>query len=206
MLHSKQWLVISMALISTFAVVAQLYLMLINRVESIPETLIRFFSFFTILTNSLVAVMFICLWLFPKHSFFKSVKTQTAITVYILVVGLVYNTVLRFIWQPEGLQKLVDELLHTVIPVATFVFWWLFTHSKTLQYKHILPWLLYPFLYLIVILARGHISGFYPYPFVDVTQLGYPKVVVNSLWVVLVFVGIAVLLVKLSKHKPFQPT
>jgi hypothetical protein len=69
-----------------------------------------------------------------------------------------------------------------------------------------LPWLLYPFLYLIVILARGHISGFYPYPFVDVTQLGYPKVVVNSLWVVLVFVGIAVLLVKLSKHKPVQPT
>jgi hypothetical protein len=206
MLQRKQWFAISMAIISTFAVVTQLYLMLLNRVESVPETLIRFFSFFTILTNSLVAVMFISLWFFPKQQFFQSVKTQTAITVYILVVGLVYNTVLRFIWQPEGLQKVVDELLHTVIPVATFVFWRLFTHSKTLQYKHILTWLLYPFLYLIAVLARGHISGFYPYPFVDVTQLGYSKVVVNSLVVVLVFVGIAVLLVKLSKHKPVQPT
>ena len=66
--------------------------------------------------------------------------------------------------------------------------------------------MLYPFIYLIAILARGHVSGFYPYPFVDVTQLGYPKVLVNSLMVVLVFVGIAVLLIKLSKHKPFQPT
>jgi hypothetical protein len=132
MLQRKQWFAISMALISTFAVLTQLYLMLINRVESLPETLIRFFSFFTILTNTLVAVMFISLWLLPKYHFFQSVRTQTAITVYILVVGLVYNIVLRFIWQPEGLQKLVDELLHTFIPLATFVFWWMFTHSKTL--------------------------------------------------------------------------
>lgn len=204
MIKRKYGFVIGMALISTFAVVAQLYLSLFNRVESVPETLVRFFSFFTILTNSLVAVMFISLWLFPKHHFFQSVKKQTAITLYILVVGLVYNTVLRFIWQPEGLQKVVDELLHTFIPMATFVFWWLFTHSKTLQYKHIVPWLLYPFLYLIAILARGYLSGFYPYPFVDVTQLGYPKVVANSLLVVLVFVGIALFLVKLSKHKGIQ--
>uniref|UniRef100_UPI0040490386 Pr6Pr family membrane protein n=1 Tax=Gelidibacter sp. TaxID=2018083 RepID=UPI0040490386 len=206
MLQRKQWFAIGMVLISTFAVVAQLYLMLNNRVESLPETLIRFFSFFTILTNTLVAAMFISLWLLPKYHFFQSVRTQTAITVYILVVGLVYNTVLRFIWQPEGLQKLVDELLHTVIPVTTFVFWWFYTNSKTLVYRAIFPWLIYPFLYLLTVLARGHISGFYPYPFVDVTQLGYPKVVVNSLWVVLVFVSIAVLLVKLSKHKPVQPT
>lgn len=206
MLQRKQWFALCMALISTFAVVAQLYLMLLHRVDSIPETLLRFFSFFTILTNCLVAVMFISLWMFPKQQFFQSVKTQTAITLYILIVGLVYNSVLRFIWKPDGLQKIVDELLHTVIPIVTFVFWWLFTHSKTLQYKQIVQWMLYPFIYLIAVLARGHISGFYPYPFVDVTQLGYPKVLVNSSVVVLVFVGIAVLLVKLSKHKPIQPT
>jgi len=45
----------------------------------------------------------------------------TAITVYITIVGLVYNVILRFLWKPEGLQFIVDELLHTVIPLLLLV-------------------------------------------------------------------------------------
>ena len=46
------------AIIVWFAVLAQFYLIIENRVAPVTETIIRFFSFFTILTNILVAVYF----------------------------------------------------------------------------------------------------------------------------------------------------
>ncbi len=79
-----------------FALIAQLYLIIRNRVTAIPETIIRYFSFFTILTNILVAVCCTILLLNKKKSlfnFFSNPKTITAITVYITVVGLVYNLI-----------------------------------------------------------------------------------------------------------------
>jgi hypothetical protein len=46
------------ALIGWIALIGQFYLILENRVVSVPETIIRFFSFFTILTNIIVAVCY----------------------------------------------------------------------------------------------------------------------------------------------------
>ncbi|WP_009036052.1 Pr6Pr family membrane protein [Indibacter alkaliphilus] len=76
------------------AVVLQYYLMLENRVVGILETTIRFFSFFTILTNALVAVYFTVQAKAGNtnpQSFWNKPGTLTAITLYILVVGLVYQ-------------------------------------------------------------------------------------------------------------------
>jgi len=87
------------AIIAWFAVVVQFYLLIVNRVTSIPETIIRFFSFYTILTNILVALCFTFLLLKPKSGwvrFFSKPATITAIAVYITVVGIVYNIILRF--------------------------------------------------------------------------------------------------------------
>ena len=79
-----------------FALTLQFYLMLGNRVVSIPETIVRYFSFFTILTNILVALYASFLLLKPGSrlgNFFSKPATGTAITIYILVVGIVYNTI-----------------------------------------------------------------------------------------------------------------
>jgi len=46
------------AVITWLAVLLQFYLTIENRIASIPETIIRFFSFFTILTNTLIAICF----------------------------------------------------------------------------------------------------------------------------------------------------
>lgn len=61
-----------------------------------------------------------------KKSFSKLLLTDgtiTAITVFILIVGSVYQIVLRSIWEPTGLQFIVDELLHTVIPLYMLGYW-----------------------------------------------------------------------------------
>ncbi|HXL57753.1 MAG TPA: Pr6Pr family membrane protein [Chitinophagaceae bacterium] len=90
---SQTFLVIG-TIMGWIAVVSQFYLIIVNRVASVPETILRFFSFFTILINTLVALCFTFLLLRPASNwgrFFSNPKTLTAITVYISMVGIVYN-------------------------------------------------------------------------------------------------------------------
>ena len=100
------------AAIGWFTLLLQLYLIFANHVASVPETIVRYFSFFTILTNILVAISFTQVYLKgvnEKGIFFVRPKTLTATVVYITVVGLIYNVILRFLWAPVGMAKLVDE-------------------------------------------------------------------------------------------------
>lgn len=193
----KKHLSLIFASITWFAVIAQYYLMIENRVTPIIETSIRFFSFFTILTNSLVAIYF-TLSILKKKNIDKP-GTLTAVTVYITIVGIVYQIILRPIWKPTGLQMIVNELLHSVIPLLVILFWYLYEEKKTLTYKQLPMWLIYPFVYLLYILVRGSISNFYPYPFVDVANLGFAKVLSNSAILMLVFISIAALFITLGK-------
>ncbi|MEO6187639.1 MAG: Pr6Pr family membrane protein [Ginsengibacter sp.] len=181
-----------------FALIAQFYLIIANRTASVAETVTRYFSFFTILTNLLVIICSTILFFGKdrsKNTFFYRPQTIAAIAVYITVVGLVYNLILRFLWQPQGLQFVVDELLHTIIPILFILFWLLFVPKSGLRLKDIFPWLLYPFFYIIYILIRGAFSGFYPYPFINVNELGYNKVFLNSGILVAVFVVFSLLFV-----------
>lgn len=68
----------------------------------------------------------------------------TAILVYIMTVGLTYNTVLRSLWKPQGLQLLADNLLHSIIPFLYLVFWIFFVKKQSLQWKDVFSWLVYP--------------------------------------------------------------
>ena len=105
--------------IGWFAVLSQFVLMIQNRQADITETVIRFFSFFTILTNILVALFFTVSALKSKSRLSRVLLMDgsiTAITALILIVGSVYQLVLRSIWEPTGLQLIVDELLHTITP------------------------------------------------------------------------------------------
>jgi hypothetical protein len=190
------------AVIGWIALILQLYLIIVNRTASIPETLLRYFGFFTILTNILVTVSLTMVYLkgiSEKGHFLTRPKTLTATAVYITIVGLVYNVILRFQWAPEGLAKIADELLHSLMPVLFIFFWVKFVPKQNIQWKNILPWLIYPLLYLIYSLVRGSVVQWYPYPFVDVTALGYSKVFVNSAMVTAAFLVIAVLFAGIAK-------
>ena len=192
------------ATLGWFAIFLQFYLMILNRVASVPETIVCFFSFFTILTNILVAICFTVIWIKPKNKwelFFLNNKTQTAITLYILIVGIVYNLILRLLWAPTGFQKVADELLHLLIPLLAFVYWFFVTNKINLMYNDIFLGLIYPFVYLVYILIRGHFYNFYPYPFVNVIQLGYKTVFINCFFMVLAFLIVGILLIGISKMK-----
>lgn len=154
------------AVIGWFAIIIQLYLIIANRVVSVPGTLLRFFSFFTINTNILVALCFTFIFLKSKSrlgKFFQQPSTITAIVVYITIVGIVYNVILRSTWDPQGLAMVADELLHSLIPVLFIFFWLLFV------------------------------------PFVNVTEIGYNKALLNAGGVLLVIFLLSLALIATGK-------
>lgn len=190
--------------IGWFAIIAQFFLMLENRQADIPETIIRFFSFFTILTNILVALfltasLFI-LKKFPFKLFFVK-GTLTAITTFIVIVGLVYQIVLRQIWEPTGLQYIVDELLHTIIPLFMLGYWFFNIRKEDLLLKPVFNWLIYPSIYLVFIIVRGNISGYYPYPFLNIKEIGYESVLLNITVIFTITIVIMIALSFIGKFK-----
>ncbi|WP_316823035.1 Pr6Pr family membrane protein [Pedobacter gandavensis] len=185
-----------------FALITQFYLIILNNDIPVIEAISRYFSYFTILTNIMVALCFTILFfdINKKENFFSlKSRTLTAVTLYIFVVGLVYNLILRFTWQPQGLQRIVDELLHLFIPVLFLIYWLVFDPKTGLKWSYAISWLIYPFAYLVFILVRGSFSGFYPYPFVDVLTLGYHKVMMNSFYLLILFLALSLLLIWIGK-------
>ena len=191
-------------LVEWFALIAQLAL----HVQAVPtgltESLIRFFSFFTILTNILVAVYATVLLTSPANKqsgFFFSASTQTAIALYIIVVGLIYNIVLRQLWDSTGLQAVLHDLLHTLAPLLLLIYWWKWVNARSLTFRNIPSWLVYPAVYAIIVVIRGHWPNWYPYPFLDAGKIGYSKVLINSAGLVIVFLVFSFLFVFLGKRK-----
>lgn len=187
-----------------FAVIAQFIVMLQNRVADVPETIIRFFSFFTILTNILVALYFTSKFfgiVKGPFSIFSKRSTLTALTAFILLVGIVYQVILRGIWEPTGLQRIIDELLHTIIPVYFLVYWFLYANPSDIKFRPTLNWLAYPLFYFFYVIFRGHFSGFYPYPFLNVTEIGYSGVAKSFVAICGFTVLLMVLLVVFGKKK-----
>lgn len=189
------------AVIGWAAVVAQLYLILANRTHSVTTTVVQFFSYFTILSNILVAFCF-SMQIVKKGGnslFWKRPGTQAAIAVYIMVVGIVYNAVLRFLWAPTGAQQWVDECLHLLIPLYFLVYWIIYASKKGIQWVDAFAWLLFPFLYLVYVMVRGALTDLYPYPFLDAYNHGYQKVALSSGIILLLFLMLSLAIISASK-------
>ena len=199
--YYRHWL-IGGTIIAWFAVLLQAYLAYRHIQGSRSLTILRFFSFFTIQSNILVGIYFLARWKWPGSGigrFFSKPGNATAIAIYITVVGIVYNLILRALWSPHGWQQLADEILHVVVPILFFLFWFIFVPKDSLRWKNSLPWLIYPLCYLIYILIKGIVSMEYPYPFLDVNALGYERVFVNAGAVCLGFQTVSLLYIAIAK-------
>lgn len=192
------------ALLVWATVILQFILIIQNRTYSVPETIIHFFSYFTILTNILVACCFTALAIEHKPyktTFFADPGVLAATVVNITIVGSVYNLILRALWTPTGLQLVADELLHTIIPLLYITVWLTITPKTHLHWSRVFNWLLYPLGYFIIILFQGSLSNFYPYPFINVTELGWPQVIINSIFITAAFILLSLLVIFVSRIK-----
>jgi len=183
---SRHRLCLLLAILGWSGLAIQLELVLFARWQSgasVVGGLVSYFSFFTILTNTLAASVLTCAADTPPskaRAFFLQPWVSSGIAVSIIVVGAAYSLLLRQLWQPEGLQWLANEILHDVMPVLFTLYWWFYVPKGLLRVSHIGLWMLYPLLYFAYILLRGHLLGVYPYPFVDVEKLGYWQTFINA--------------------------
>jgi hypothetical protein len=160
--------------------------------------LMSFFSYFTVLSNTLVATVLTCAATSRESTarrWFLQPWVSSGIAVSITVVSLAYNLLLRHLWHPQGWQWLADELLHDVMPLLFILYWWRCVPKGRLRVGHIGLWVIYPLAYFAYSLLRGHVLAVYPYPFIDVEKLGYPQVFINAGGLLLGFVLIALLLI-----------
>ena len=194
---SKRRLYTALAVLGWCGLAIQLEMVLISRWTSgasLVGGLVSYFSFFTILSNTLAAsVLTYAADSRPSkgRSFFLQPWVSSGIAVSIIVVGVAYSLLLRQLWQPQGVQWLANEILHDVMPVLFTLYWWFCVPKGLLRVSHIGLWMLYPLLYFAYILLRGHLLGVYPYPFVDVEKLGYWQTFINAGGILAGFVAVA---------------
>ena len=169
--------------------------------HSIAVTLGTLLWFFTITTNLLVAVVFTAIA--ASKAVAPGVVGGT--TLSILLVGVIYGLLLRGLQELSGGSLLANTLLHVVTPILVPLFWLAFVGKGRLTRRDPLQWAIYPLAYLIYILARGAVTGRYPYPFINVTQLGWPRTALNAILISAGFLLAGYALVALDARLP-RPT
>ncbi len=189
------------------ALALQFYLsthLAINRGNGFLGGLITYFSYFTILTNILVALALTAPLVRVRSSlaeFLSRPTVNTGIAASIALVGIAYALLLAHIWDPKGLQLVADVLLHYVMPVLFLVYWWVAVPRGDVRWRHVSRWMLYPVLYFLYAMVRGALSAVYPYPFIDASELGYTRALANAVGILLGFSAVALLLVALGRLK-----
>ena len=159
---------------------------------------VNFFSFFTILTNILVALALTLPALIPHSApgqFFARPSVRTAITCYIAIVMAVVYFILRHIQDLEGLNLLCDIILHYVMPALFIIDWLCFVPKGTLRFSDTPKWLIYPVVYLGWTFIHGAYSGFYPYPFLNADELGVARVLQFEAILLAIFLALGLILV-----------
>ncbi|HZV37380.1 MAG TPA: Pr6Pr family membrane protein [Pseudoxanthomonas sp.] len=176
------------------------YVLLLGLVrESIGSWMgtLRYFSYFTILSN--VGVLLVAVHAaLASPGFFASARGRGALALYIGVTGAIYFLILRHLWQPQGAQWWADTGLHYASPLLYWVWWLGFVPHGALRRGDVPRWLLFPLAYLAWALLRGEWVHEYPYPFIDVGQIGWSKVARNALGVLAMFVAVGGLIVWLD--------
>jgi len=147
----------------------------------------RLVSYFTIQSNILVAVAAYTLVRDPHRDGRWWRVMRLAGFVGITVTGLVHWFLLRPLLDLEGANWWADKLLHVAVPVLACIGWVAFGPRPRVTGRVAWEAIAWPFAWLAYTLAIGAASGWYPYPFLDVSLHGYGRVLLASAGVTVLF-------------------
>jgi hypothetical protein len=181
---------------------------IVQLAHQIPDgtafTITNFFSFFTIESNLLAIGLFLVLGMasIRGKSTDNMIFFRGAVTLYMLITGIIYGLLL------SGLQShlqttipWVNTVVHYLMPVIVLGDW-LIDLPRTpygVSFKKGLLWLGFPFAYLTYGLIRGHVTNWYPYPFLNVDKHGYLEVGITCVIISLTAIGLIWILARLSR-------
>jgi hypothetical protein len=204
------------SLIVTFGLVLQLFLSITapngdGSFESVPDRIVNFFSFFTVLSNVAVAATtgLVAIRLHRPSTLFRTLRLDGVVA--IAVTGVVFHLVLAELQELTRWNALADGILHTISPLLAVLGWVLFGPRGALSPRVVLLAVIAPVAWIVYALVRGAIvldrSGnhYYPYPFMNVGVHGYPTVLLNVSLVAVLFLAVSFAALALDRHLPGVP-
>lgn len=151
----------------------------------------RLFSYFTIQSNLIVLAAAIVVVLSPLRDgpIWRVVRLDALIG--ITITGLVYAIVLAPQVHLTGAALVATIGFHYISPWAAVLAWLVFGPRPRMTWLTVLGAFVWPVLWLVYIFAQGAFTRWYPYPFLDVTKLGFADAVRNALFVLLIGIVLA---------------
>jgi hypothetical protein len=200
------------AVVAWFAVVFQLVLVIQGSavlVEDDPpgmgERIYRFFAYFTIQSNILVALSSTVLARNPVDDRQAWRVVRLAGLVGITVTGLVHFFLLRPLLDLDGADWVADKLLHMVVPVLAIAAWAWVGPRPRCTWREAAYALVWPLVWLVWTLVVGQVDGWVPYPFLDAGDEGWGAVAVVSVGITALFVALFALFIWLDRKLPPAP-
>jgi hypothetical protein len=182
--------------------------------DRIGNLFVNFFSFFTIDSNVGAVVVFaigavLLLRGDPVPHWFAVLRA--AVTSYMAVTGIVYNTLLRGVNVSEGsVLPWSNEVLHVVGPALIVLDYLLAPGRPALPWTTIRAIVVFPVVWAVYTMVRGplaynDIAGmptWYPYPFLNPANSpqGYVSVAFYVVLIAVVIAGVGALVVWLSRR------
>lgn len=163
--------------------------------------LIDTLGYFTIQSNLAVIAVLVASILI-RRSTEESVRRErivTAVGLYIVITGVVYQTMLARDLDPAGVDRIVLQINHGVTPLLYLLWFALRPKTIRLNWRDTPRFLIYPLVYGGLALIEGRIKGAYRYPFLDVEVLGVDGVVFWVVVVATVFAWVGLGLIALNR-------
>lgn len=173
----------------------------LGRGQSLGMALWSMAGFFTILTNLVMAATMLTIAATGRR---LSFGWMSMVTMSMIMVGLVYHLLLAQLVSFTGLRWWVDQALHSVLPALMLWFWLMETSRNGPRMGRPLTWLIWPAGYAVYALGRGAMTGRYPYPFLNIDQLGLAAVALNMAGLVAAFAVLAFALQGLGRAMPLR--
>jgi hypothetical protein len=111
--------------------------------------------------------------------------------VAITITGIVYHWLLSGLRELYGLALFGDLLAHSAVPIMAVLGFFVFG-PRGLATKQV-AWLtlVYFVAWGIFTVTRGQMVDWYPYPFIDVNDKGWARVIVNGTGIAIFYVAVA---------------
>ncbi|MBT2475211.1 Pr6Pr family membrane protein [Microbacterium sp. ISL-103] len=187
--------------------------------QHLPTVAANFLSFFTILSNLLAAIVLIvaAVWALRHRHDSRPEPNWLAVSLacastYMIVTGIVYNTLLRGVALPQGVTvPWSNEVLHVVIPLFLLADLLFAPRRRALAWSAVAITTVFPIAWVVYTMIRANLiiapatgeTWWYPYPFLNphLVPGGYLGVAGYIVGIAVAIVGVACFVVWVGRKR-----
>ena len=176
---------------------------LIGKYVHDADSVVQYLSKFTTQSNTIGMVVLLTGAFLGarKAGSVRWARVRGAAAMYLLTTGIVYGVLLEGFDNPfTSDREWSHTVLHQVMPVVMVLDLIVRPLRHRLTLRDAMTWTVYPILYLVYSLIRGAIVDWYPYDFINPTEVGgYDGVALYSAGITAGFLAVAMLIVQVNR-------